>query len=77
MSITWELLQTNTHYYSYLEGKQTNEKTSRNASWKDFSKQQPNNLHIPQGKRIKLETKQKNKTRNKTEKQNYKQTNPN
>lgn len=64
MSITWELLQTNTHYYSYLEGnKQTNEKTSRNASWKDFSKQQPNNLHIPQGKEIKQNQKQNRKTK--------------
>lgn len=40
MSITWELLQTNTHYYSYLEGdKQTRkpvemhpERTSLNSS---------------------------------------------
>lgn len=45
--------------------KETNKKTSRNASWKDFSKQQPNNLHIPQGKKIKPETKKKNKTTNK------------
>lgn len=42
-------------------------KTSRNASWKDFSKQQPNNLHIPQGKK---------KQQQKPEKQNYKQTKP-
>lgn len=39
-------------------------KTSRNASWKDFSKQQPNNLHIPQGKKNNNKN-QKNKTTNK------------
>lgn len=45
-------------------GKQTDVKTSRNASWKDFSKQQPNNLHIPQGKK-----KQNRKTKLQTNKQ--------
>lgn len=40
--------------------RETNMKTRRNASWNDFSTQQPNNLHIPQGK---IKT-------NKTEKQN-------
>lgn len=67
MSITWELLQTNTHYYSYLEGnKQENQQ-----------KCIPKGLSETAAKQLAHSSGKKNKTRNKIEEQNYKQTNPN
>lgn len=55
MSITWDLWKTNM-VLQLSKGERTNMETSRNASWKDFSKQQPNNLHIPQGKKKRHKT---------------------
>lgn len=61
MSITWDLWKTNM-VLQLSKGERTNMETSRNASWKDFSKQQPNNLHIPQGKKKDTKQKKWNKT---------------
>lgn len=67
MSITWELLQTNTHYYSYLEGnKQTRkpvemhpERTSLNSSQITCTFLREKNKKTPE------KQKKKNKTTNK------------
>lgn len=67
MSITWELLQTNTHYYSYLEGnKETRKPVEMHPERTSLNSSQTTCTFL----------RKKNKTRNKIEKQNYKQTNP-
>lgn len=69
MSITWELLQTNTHYYSYLEGnKQTRKPVEMHPERTSLNSSQTTCTFLRE---------KKNKIRIKIEKQNYKQTNPN
>lgn len=67
MSITWELLQTNTHYYSYLEGnKQTRKPVEMHPERTSLNSSQTTCTFL-----------REKRNQNKTEKQNYKQTNPN
>lgn len=65
MSITWELLQTNTHYYSYLEGnKQTRKPVEMHPERTSLNSSQTTCTFLRE-KKIKPETKKKNKTTNK------------
>lgn len=70
MSITWELLQTNTHYYSYLEGnKQTRKPVEMHPERTSLNSSQTTCTFLREKNKTKPETKK--------EKQNYKQTNHN
>lgn len=71
MSITWELLQTNTHYYSYLEGnKQTRKPVEMHPGRTSLNSSQITCTFL-------REKNKKNPRETEKEKQNYKQTNPN